>query len=147
MRLLVTGGRLYGLIPIVRYLDPRPSAQALAALIERKTQERERAFAELDRILAEDIGDDDILIIIEGGAKGADELARSWARINSVPCYTYRADWDQYGKAAGSIRNQTMLDDGKPDRVLAFPGGTGTADMVRRAKKANLPITMVELER
>lgn len=41
--------------------------------------------------------------------------------------------------AAGPIRNQQMLDDGKPDLVVAFPGGKGTADMVRRARVAGIP--------
>jgi hypothetical protein len=44
------------------------------------------------------------------------------------------------GKAAGPIRNQRMIDEGKPDLVIAFPGGRGTADMVSRAKKAGIPV-------
>jgi predicted polyphosphate/ATP-dependent NAD kinase len=43
------------------------------------------------------------------------------------------------GKAAGIIRNQRMLDEGKPDLVIAFQGGDGTADMVRRANKSKIP--------
>lgn len=46
------------------------------------------------------------------------------------------------GKAAGPIRNQRMLDEGKPDLVVAFPGGRGTADMVRRAKAAGVPVRL-----
>ena len=49
-----------------------------------------------------------------------------------------RLDWKKYGKKAGPLRNQQMLEEGKPDLVVAFPGGNGTADMVRRAKKANI---------
>jgi hypothetical protein len=78
--------------------------------------------------------------IIQGGAKGADFLARVWAKWNGVSCEEYPADWKTYGKAAGSIRNQQMLDEGKPDLVIAFPGGTGTADMVSRAKKAGVEV-------
>jgi len=33
-----------------------------------------------------------------------------------------------------------MLDKGQPDLVLAFPGGNGTADMIRRAEAANIPV-------
>ena len=47
------------------------------------------------------------------------------------------ADWTKHGKAAGPIRNQKMLDE-CPDLVVAFPGGKGTADMVRRAMKAGI---------
>ncbi len=40
------------------------------------------------------------------------------------------------------IRNQQMLDEAKPDMVLAFPGGRGTDDMVSRAEKAGVPVTI-----
>lgn len=49
------------------------------------------------------------------------------------------------GKAAGPIRNQRMLDDGKPDRVLAFPGGRGTANMVKLAKAAGVPVHEIRI--
>lgn len=80
------------------------------------------------------------ITIIHGGARGADSLADQWAVVNWVPFEEYKADWKTYGKAAGAIRNQRMLDEGKPDVVIAFPGGTGTADMIRRAKRAGIPV-------
>lgn len=78
-------------------------------------------------------------VVITGGAEGADRLAYDWA-YPVVPTEVYHADWDKHGAAAGPIRNQKMLDEGKPDLVVAFPGGRGTADMVRRAKKAGIPV-------
>lgn len=72
--------------------------------------------------------------VITGGARGADRLAMRWAAHVGVPLQTYPAKWDEHGRSAGPIRNQQMLDEGKPDLVLAFPGGAGTADMVRRAR-------------
>ena len=80
--------------------------------------------------------------LIEGGAKGADTLARLWANRNLGPdqLTTFEAEWRVHGKAAGAIRNQRMLDEGKPDLVVAFPGGRGTADMVRRAERAGVPV-------
>lgn len=72
-------------------------------------------------------------VVIQGGARGADQLAYVWAVARSVQTYTFEADWNRYGTKAGPIRNQEMLDRGKPDLVVAFPGGRGTADMVRRA--------------
>jgi hypothetical protein len=83
-------------------------------------------------------------IVICGGARGADQLASIWAGRNNVPRYTFLAEWDKYGAAAGPMRNQKMIDKGKPDMVLAFPGGKGTADMVRRAKAAGIPVTVIE---
>ena len=53
---------------------------------------------------------------------------------------SYPAQWDVYGRRAGPIRNQEMIDEGKPDGVVAFPGGKGTADMVRRAEAAGLKV-------
>jgi predicted Rossmann-fold nucleotide-binding protein len=50
------------------------------------------------------------------------------------------------GLAAGPIRNQQMIDEGKPDLVIAFPGGAGTHDMMARATKANLQQIWVILD-
>lgn len=82
----------------------------------------------------------DALIIIQGGAKGADHLARLWCESRMVPYDNFPADWKKHGKAAGPIRNQRMIDVGKPDLVVAAPGGSGTADMVRRAEAAGIPV-------
>lgn len=84
--------------------------------------------------------------IIQGGAAGTDQLAREWARSRGVSDRTFRADWIKYGKGAGPIRNQRMLDEGKPDICIAFPGGAGTADMVRRAKAAGVEIVDLRVE-
>lgn len=77
---------------------------------------------------------DGIAAIAHGGAPGADSEAGEWAKQNRKPVTVYRADWKRWGKAAGPTRNQKMLDEFKPDAVVAFPGGRGTADMVRRAE-------------
>jgi predicted polyphosphate/ATP-dependent NAD kinase len=82
-------------------------------------------------------------VLIEGDARGADRIAGYWARKNRVINLKFRADWNAHGKAAGAIRNQQMLDEGKPTHVLAFPGGRGTADMVRRAVAACVPVVTV----
>lgn len=78
--------------------------------------------------------------IVEGGAQGADKFARSWAIDRDVPYITVEANWLKFGKAAGPIRNQQMIDEEKPDLGVGFPGGKGTADMLRRLKAANIPV-------
>jgi hypothetical protein len=80
--------------------------------------------------------------IIHGGATGADEIAHGLARMHGWPVEVYPADWQQHGKAAGPLRNQKMLDEGKPDVVLAFPvkDSRGTWDMIRRARAAGIPM-------
>lgn len=85
-----------------------------------------------------------ISLIIHGGATGADALAHSWAVEHDIRWNRYRANWKEYGNPAGPMRNQMMLDQAKPDLVVAFPGGTGTADMVRKARAANVPVFTVE---
>ncbi|MGQ3297700.1 DUF2493 domain-containing protein [Reyranella sp.] len=82
-------------------------------------------------------------LIIHGGAFGADSCASEWAYKRGVPEQRFAADWKTHGRAAGPIRNQQMLDEGRPDLVVAFPGGTGTADMVRRAKAAGVRVIEV----
>src|SRR5262245_51068724 len=83
-------------------------------------------------------------IIIQGGARGADYLAWKWATERIVPCQEYRAEWEKYGRAAGPRRNLRMLAEGRPQLIVAFPGGPGTADMVRRAKAAGVPVLEVK---
>lgn len=90
-------------------------------------------------------------VVIEGGARGADEIAAWWADmwLGSIGHWQYPADWERHGKAAGHIRNQEMLDEGQPDVVWAFVDkpleqSRGTADMVRRAEAAGIPVYVVE---
>lgn len=84
-----------------------------------------------------------ISLLIHGGARGADALAGAWAAMNGIASKCYPADWAQYGRPAGPLRNQRMIDEGRPDLVVAFPGGQGTADMVRRARAAGVEVIEV----
>jgi hypothetical protein len=82
------------------------------------------------------------LVIIEGGARGADTMARKWAANWGCDCITEKADWDKYGRKAGPIRNREMMKH-KPDLVVAFPGGAGTADMIEVAEAAGVTVRKV----
>lgn len=90
------------------------------------------------------------LVIIEGDAKGADKLAGAWADDAGpyVSHECYPANWDKYGKGAGPIRNKQMLDEGKPDLVLAFSddieNSKGTRNMLDQAKKADVPAFLIQ---
>ena len=75
----------------------------------------------------------DGLVIIQGGARGADSFARRWAEDHEVEYREFKADWNRYGKAAGPKRNTEMLGE-DPYAVVAFPGGSGTANMVKQAR-------------
>jgi len=133
MIVLVCGGRDYG------------DRAKLAYELSRLEHERGRPF----------------LGLIHGAAKGADTLAAEWqnARIRAVRnrdrgteglprdlwAAGYPADWNKHGPAAGPIRNQYMLDNNPGiELVIAFPGGRGTADMVRRAKAKGIPVETID---
>ena len=77
--------------------------------------------------------------LIHGDARGADRMAALWCEVNGVAVESHPALWDRHGKAAGFIRNQAMVASGL-DKLLAFPGGRGTADMVNRARKAGVEV-------
>jgi hypothetical protein len=77
---------------------------------------------------------------MRGGARGADALAKDWAMTQpDIVRFECKADWKRYGPAAGPIRNQRMLD-WSPDLVVAFAGGKGTTDTVRRARAAGVEV-------
>ena len=83
-----------------------------------------------------------ITTVIAGGAAGADTLAERWATRNQLELLRCPADWAKYGKAAGMIRNREMLQLG-PDVVVAFPGRTGTENMIRISRQAGVPVFIV----
>lgn len=106
---------------------------------------------DFDDVIAVDAALDEILMecpmdtlrIIQGGASGADALARRWCVNREVEYINVPADWKTHGRAAGPIRNQRMLDEYQPTLCIAFPGGRGTADMVKRCLAANVPVRRV----
>lgn len=113
MRILVCGGRNY--------------------------TDRERVFRVLDDLHAAR----GITYLAHGGAKGADRSAEAWAMSRGVAWRRWMADWKTLGKAAGPERNARMLTESRPDMVIAFPGKRGTADMVRKATAAGVPVVRV----
>jgi len=104
-------------------------------------------FRVLDALMVQSGG---INRVIHGGARGADTLAGEWARQQGLPCDVVKADWEVHGKAAGPMRNAAMLeilkrhrDNGTRCIVVAFHGGRGTADMVRRATGSDFYVVEV----
>lgn len=94
-------------------------------------------FDALDRLQAS-LG---IAEVVSGGARGVDVAGEAWARMRDVPVKRFPADWRAHGKAAGFRRNQQMAD--YADALIAFPGGRGTADMIRRAEAKGIPVYRV----
>lgn len=90
-----------------------------------------------------------IYCVIHGAATGADSEGMIWTQMmaesgREIVHAPFAADWHRHGRAAGPLRNQRMLDVGKPDLVVAFPGGRGTADMVQRAKEAGVEVIEIK---
>lgn len=81
-----------------------------------------------------------ITAVIHGDYRGADTLAKKWAVSNNVKDVPFKADWGHLGPAAGPIRNTRMLEEGRPDLVIAFPGGKGTLDCVSQAKERGVEV-------
>lgn len=83
-------------------------------------------------------------LVITGGARGADTRAQADAEYYGFETVTFLADWEKYGKAAGGIRNKTMILDGEPDFVVAFiqdmRDSPGTKNMLLQAMRYNVPV-------
>lgn len=86
-------------------------------------------------------------ILIEGEANGADKMAALAAQKKGVPeerILRFPADWENFGRAAGPIRNSQMLLEGKPQIVVAFSDNIeesrGTKNMMQQALKKDLPV-------
>ena len=91
-------------------------------------------------------------IIIHGAARGADSLAKFVAERIGLKVINdgkgFPADWRRYGKGAGPVRNQQMIDEGKPDLVIAFHENLnesrGTKDMVERSRKVGIKVILIK---
>jgi predicted Rossmann-fold nucleotide-binding protein len=83
-----------------------------------------------------------ITCVVYGGATGADKLAMCWAVSNGIQHESHPANWKEYGKSAGPRRNREMSSSGA-DLCVAFPGGRGTEDMIRCAKRAGIKVTTI----
>lgn len=85
---------------------------------------------------------DKITMVISGGASGVDYLAERWCKYNKIPIIIYKPDWDKYGKSAGPIRNQYIIENS--DGVIAIPHPTkeskGTNNSIKIAKEKDKPL-------
>jgi aspartokinase-like uncharacterized kinase len=80
--------------------------------------------------------------IIHGDARGADTLAAIWAADSDIPIRAFPANWEKFGRRAGPVRNRQMLDEAFPNIVVAFPGGAGTANMIRQAEERGILVIL-----
>lgn len=76
--------------------------------------------------------------IITGGASGADYWGKLFAEEMGIHNHEMPAQWDVFGPAAGPIRNKYMAK--RADAVVLFPGGKGTASMLKEASLAEIKV-------
>jgi hypothetical protein len=79
--------------------------------------------------------------LIEGCAKGADQMAEAWAVSRGVSLHHFPADWKRKHRAAGPVRNREMLKHG-PD-LPDLESSKGTADMVRIARHNGISVILI----
>jgi len=86
-------------------------------------------------------------LIISGGARGVDHMAEQYAAEHEIPTKIFPADWEQFGRAAGPIRNADIVN--ACTHVLAFmkSGSKGTMSTVKIAAEVNKPRTVINLDK
>lgn len=82
----------------------------------------------------------DIDEVHHGGADGVDRCADTWAETHGLPVVVHRPEWDEYGRAAGPIRNKEMAME--CDALVAVWDGEsrGTRSMIEKALNYGLPM-------
>lgn len=84
--------------------------------------------------------------VVSGGCRGADQIAAQAASALGLKSVVVLADWGAYGRAAGPIRNQLMLDSYPVARVLAFHPcilqSRGTKHMTSIARRRGVPVVV-----
>jgi len=100
--------------------------------------------AQFNRVMAKRVSLDDELC--HGGATGADLMCAVWATAHEVDCRRMPAQWKRFDgdRSEGYRRNRRMLLKFKPELVIAFPGGTGTANMVNIARRAQVRVIIIK---
>lgn len=107
----------------------------------REFDDKELLFTTLDRLHQER----EVTLVIHGAAKGADSLADEWCKTRGVETFPCLADVGRYRRGAWREQSKQMLAQ-KPDLVVAFPGGKGTANMIELAQKASVEVVMAKPE-
>lgn len=86
------------------------------------------------------------LVIVSGGARGADLMASLYATRNELEYVVHLPMWDKHGKSAGYIRNVDIVND--CDELVAFWDGKskGTLHSINTAKKQGKTVTVIRYD-
>ena len=102
----------------------------------RKWTTNKRIFAVLDEL--------DPLIVVHGGALGADSIAHTWCKKRGRQAWVWFPDWSK-GKGAALERNVSMLELGPEiDCAFPMPDSRGTRFTIRKAKEMGIEVRVCE---
>lgn len=128
LKIIVCGGRFFANVP--NHVDDK-------AELQRLLEQKKKDLSLLDDTLDYFLHTYGISSLCDGDAVGADRAAGAWAGRNNVPRVSFpitKEEWAKFGRGAGHYRNVRMLEEFKPDCVIAFKGGNGTEDMIKETK-------------
>lgn len=83
------------------------------------------------------------VVIVSGGARGADEFGEKYAQYHSYRVERYPADWDRFGKSAGYRRNMQMAEAADAAIVIWDGKSPGSRHMIDIMKKAGKPTRVI----
>ena len=85
-----------------------------------------------------------ITLMVSGGAKGADKLGEKWAKEKNKEVLIFYPEWEKYGKSAGFRRNKDIIENS--DIVFAFWDGQskGTQSSIELSKKLNKELKIIK---
>lgn len=114
----------------------------LAVVGSREYQDRVVVYYFLEEYLK--VFGDELVIVSGGCPRGPDHFAEDFAHLHKIPTKIFQANWDEHGKAAGFIRNSTIVDN--CDEVIAFwdRKSNGTKDTINKARKQNKEVIIVD---
>lgn len=84
------------------------------------------------------------VLVISGGAKGADTMAERWAKIHGIPTEILAPDWKKHKRGAGFARNTDIVN--VCTDMIAFPNkarGKGTQDSIKKAQETGKQVKIV----
>lgn len=111
----------------------------IAIVGSRDFKDKDKVFYELQR-LHELVDYHSEVSFVSGGARGVDTWAEENAKILKFPIKVIKPDWNKYGKRAGFLRNELIVN--KADKLIAFWNGTskGTKHSIDLAIKKGISV-------
>lgn len=85
-----------------------------------------------------------VQVLIHGASQFLGNVLEDWAREHEIDVVRYPPNWKKHGKQAERQRNQFMLNDSRPDVVIALPGGDDTRELILQARAAGIHVLTLD---